>query len=64
MYIIHVERQIFSLQNKNMIVRLVVYPCGRDKGSVIVYADNDINKVVQIDMKVQESILKFAEGDR
>ncbi len=37
---------------------------GRDKGSVIVYGDNDSNNVIPIDMNIREYILKCAEKDR
>jgi hypothetical protein len=37
---------------------------GRDKGSITVYVDNDINKVVQLNMKERQYILKCAEDDR
>lgn len=37
---------------------------GRDKGSVIVYGDNDPSNVIAIDIKTHEYILKFAEKDR
>lgn len=36
----------------------------RDTGFVIVYADNDVNRVVHIGMEYQESILKNAANDR
>lgn len=36
----------------------------RDTGFVIIYEDNDINKVVSIDLNEQEYILKRAEDDR
>lgn len=37
---------------------------GREYGSVIVYKDNDVARVVNIDMELQEHILKLAEKDR
>lgn len=37
---------------------------GRDKGSVSVYGDNDIKKVIPINLKTREYILKLAEKDR
>lgn len=37
---------------------------GREYGSVIVYKDNDIKRIVNIDMALQEHILKLAEKDR
>lgn len=36
----------------------------RGKGNVIVYEDNDISKVVQLNMENQQFILKCAEADR
>ena len=36
----------------------------RDTGHVVIYEDNNINKVVPIDMKEQECILQSAENDR
>lgn len=37
---------------------------GRDKGSVIVYGDNDPNNIIPIDLDIREYILKSAEKDR
>lgn len=37
---------------------------GREYGSVIVYKDNNIKRIVNIDMELQEYILKLAEEDR
>ena len=36
----------------------------RETGFVVAYIDNDINKVVQLNMNDQEFILKCAETDR
>lgn len=36
----------------------------RDKGSVIAYEENHPNKVVQLNIKIHEHILKCAEADR
>lgn len=37
---------------------------GREYGSVTIYKDNDIKRIVNIDMALQEHILKLAEKDR
>lgn len=36
----------------------------KEYGSVTIYKDNDINRIVNIDMELQEYILKLAEKDR
>ncbi len=37
---------------------------GRDKGNVVIYENNDINKVVYLELKIQQYILKCAAADR
>lgn len=36
----------------------------RKYGSVTVYKDNDVNRLVNIDIELQQYILKLAENDR
>lgn len=36
----------------------------KEYGSVTIYKDNDINRIVNIDLDLQEHILKLAEKDR
>jgi hypothetical protein len=44
-------------------MRLFIH-VGRDKGSVVVYKDNDTSKLVPIKIEHHECILQLAEPDR
>lgn len=57
------EKLQFKITNDTDFYKLYIH-VGRENGTVIVYKDNDIKRIVNIDMEIREHILKLAEKDR